>query len=39
LEGFAARFGLAGVDFVTQARTPRPCAAVLAAVCRSGRLP
>jgi beta-glucosidase len=38
-EGLAARFGLAGVDFVTQARTPRPGAAVLAAVCRSGRLP
>ena len=38
-EGFAARFGLAAVDFATQERFPRPAAATLAAVCRSGRLP
>jgi beta-glucosidase len=38
-DGYAARFGLAAVDFATQERTPRPCATVLAAVCRSGRLP
>jgi beta-glucosidase len=38
-EGYDARFGLAAVDFATQERTPRPCAAVLEPVCRSNRLP
>jgi beta-glucosidase len=32
-EGFGPRFGLAAVDFSTQARSPRPAAALLAAFC------
>ncbi len=38
-EGFRARFGLAAVDYATQQRTPRPCAALFAQICRSNHLP
>ena len=38
VEGTAARFGLAAVDFTTQTRTPRPVALAYAAVCRSNGL-
>jgi beta-glucosidase len=34
-EGYAARFGLAHVDFPTQLRTPRPAAETYARICRS----
>ncbi len=37
-EGFRPRFGLASVDYVTQQRVPRPCAAFFAQVCQSNRL-
>lgn len=37
--GFTQRFGLAGVDFRTQQRKPRPAAELYAAVCRSNELP
>lgn len=38
-EGFRPRFGLAAVDYATQQRVPRPCAALYAQVCQSNRLP
>jgi beta-glucosidase len=34
-EGHRARFGLAAVDYQTQQRLPRPCADLLAQVCRT----
>jgi beta-glucosidase len=34
-EGYAARFGLAHVDFATQLRTSRPAAELYARICRS----
>jgi beta-glucosidase len=37
-EGYAARFGLAGVDFLSQRRVPRPAAQLYAAVCRSNEV-
>ncbi len=38
-EGFRPRFGLAAIDYATQQRIPRPCAALYAEVCQSNRLP
>ncbi len=38
-EGFQARFGLAAVNYVTQQRTPRPCAELFAQICQSNYLP
>lgn len=37
-EGFAPRFGLAAVDYQTQARRVRPSAEYFAGICRTGRL-
>ena len=37
--GWTLRFGLIAVDPETQARTPRPSAALYAEICRTGRLP
>jgi beta-glucosidase len=37
--GFAPRFGLAEVDFATQARRPRAFAQIYAETCRTGILP
>lgn len=36
--GTTAFFGLAGVDFESQQRSPRPAAACLASICRANRL-
>lgn len=38
-EGWSSRFGLIAVDPATQARTPRPSAAVYAAICRANGAP
>ena len=38
LEGFAPRFGLLAVDYVTQERVARPSASYYASVCRSNAL-
>lgn len=37
--GTTAKFGLAAVDFATQARVPRPCVEDWSRVCRENRLP
>jgi beta-glucosidase len=39
LEGYGARFGLVAVDRATLERRPKPSAAVLAGVCRTGIIP
>lgn len=38
-EGWSLRFGLVALDHVTQARTPRPSAALYARICRDNALP
>ncbi len=38
-EGWSLRFGLHALDPATQARTPRPSAALYAEICRTNRLP
>ena len=38
-EGWTLRFGLIALDPLTQARTPRPSAALYSEICRTGRVP